>query len=71
VPAAALWPGFLVASVLAFDRPKGGRVEELSELAYAICLALFMLTEVWGLNRRAPTHPSLRSSPGPARSNGP
>jgi hypothetical protein len=29
VPAAALWPGFLVASVLAFDRPKGGRVAEV------------------------------------------
>jgi hypothetical protein len=54
VPDAALWPGFLVGSLLAFDRPKGARVEELSELAYSIALVLFMLMELRRLSRDSP-----------------
>jgi hypothetical protein len=54
VPDVALWPGFLVGSLLAFDRPKGARVEELSELAYSIALVLFMVMELRRLSRDSP-----------------
>jgi len=54
VPDAALWPGFLVGSLLAFDRPKGARVEELSELAYSIALVLFMFMELRRVSRDSP-----------------